>query len=43
MCYTTAQFDDTIRQLSECIHIKDWYKSLNLLQELKQSIMIKLR
>lgn len=43
MCYTTEQFDDTIRQLSECIHNKDWHQSLNLLQELKQSIIIKLR
>ena len=43
MCYITEQFDDTIRQLSESIHTKDWHKGLNLLQELKQSIMIKLR
>lgn len=43
MCYTREQFDDAIRQLSESIHNEDWHKGLNLLQELKQSIMIKLR
>jgi hypothetical protein len=43
MCYTTEQFDGTIRQLSECIHNKDWHKGLNLLTELSISIMRNLR
>ena len=43
MCYTREQFDSAIRQLSESIHNEDWHKGLNLLQELGQSIMIKLR
>ena len=43
MAKTREQFDDAIRQLSESIHNEDWHKGLNLLQELEQSIMRKLR
>lgn len=43
MRYTQEDFDDLLNRLSALIEHKSWSTCIPLVEELKQSIMIKLR